>query len=260
MEIKNGVTKYDLYEILNSSSELAEHLPPAQMVCDFNDILEFIERFEKVVLKQITSYNEERVFIIERQENNFKITDYTKKKSSKLTLENTEELQDFFQRNKSYLQNCVIQRYIKPAKIEETTFDMRIIMKKATEGKWNMNGVECRVGGNNFLFTNVYKYDFYLPLNEVIKKYYPLHFSLSKKITEINELCIKACNIIDDFIDGAQKISFDTAIDEETKVWFMEIRMLENLKKFFVADYNTYLSIKYIPLLYNISSYNSKSR
>jgi hypothetical protein len=259
MQIKNGFTKYDLYEIVSNKSELAQSLPPAQLFSDFNDMISFIEKYGKVILKPLNYYNEERICIIEKLESSFKITDCRGKKNIRLSLESIEELRNYLKSNETEFEEYIIQKHIKLAKIEETPFDIRTVMKKTALDKWNIKGFECRVGGSNFLFNNICKESF-APLNEAVKKYYPLHFNFGKKVNEIYELCLKACSVIDECVDYSEELRFDIAIDEENKIWIMDINMVDSLKRFFVVDYNTYLSIKYTPLLYNVSAYNSKNK
>ncbi|ERI92560.1 hypothetical protein HMPREF1982_02168 [Clostridiales bacterium oral taxon 876 str. F0540] len=259
MGIKNRVTKYDLYEIISDREELSQFLPPAQVFEDFAQLIEFINRYEKIVLKP-QNICEKNICIIEKLGENYKITDCRKKNKFKSILTSAKDLENYLSRSEENYNNYILQKYIKPAKVEEDLFDLRVMMKKITKGDWNLKDIEYSVAGNDFLFTNVMNKNFNLPLNKAVKSYYPLHFDLKETIDKANRLCLKACKAIEEAANFSEEIGFDIGIDEENKLWLVEINVFDSFKKFSVVDYKTYLSMNYTPLLYTVSAYNFNNK
>ncbi|MBL4936826.1 YheC/YheD family protein [Clostridium sp. YIM B02515] len=259
MGIKNRVTKYDLYEIISDREELSQFLPPAQIFEDFEQFMEFIERYEKIVLKP-QNISEKNICIIEKLGDNFRVTDCRRKKKIKSILTSEVDLESYLNKLEENYKNYILQKYIKLAKVEEDLFDLRFVMKKITQGDWNLKGIEYSVAGNNFVFTNVLNRNFKFHLKEAVKSYYPLHFDLNETMNKANRLCLKACKAIEEASNYSEELGFDIGIDEENKLWLVEINIFDSFKKFSVVDYKTYLSVDYTPLLYTVSAYNFNNK
>ena len=251
MGIKNGFTKYDLYQILRTKGELAYHLPPAEVFNDFEDVLIFIEDYKKVILKPIDSSSGKGVCIVEKRENNFKITDCRRRKQTRMIMYSIEELREFFKSTENKLDKYIIQKLIKSIRIEQAAFDLRVVMKRGLKGDWKCGELEYRVGENNFLLTNVGREAYPAALGEAMEKAYPLKFDFIKAINEVRKLCERTCEAINGVIEYHNDIEFEVAIDEDNKPWFIDINLSECMKKFKYVDYNTYLSARGMTLLYN---------
>jgi hypothetical protein len=251
MGIENEFTKYELYQILSTKSELAYHLPPAGLFNDFEDVLKFIEANKKVVLKPVDSSSRNRIFIVEKCESDFKITDYRRKRQIRMSMYNVDELREFFKSTENKLDKYIIQKQIKSIRIEQAGFDLRVVMKRGLKGDWRCGELEYKVGGNNFLLTNVERDVYPAALGEVMKKTYPLKFDFIKSIKKVRKLCETTCETISGIIEQDNDIEFEVAIDEDNKLWFVDINLSECLKKFKAVDYNTYFSARGTALLYN---------
>lgn len=246
-------TKYDLYKIINEMDSLKDYLPPTALVEDFYSVISFIEEHDKVILKPVDISGGRGICIIDKKEESFKVKDCRKRESSEILLLGVEEFEKFFNEEINCINNYIVQKYIKLARIEYSVYDIRVVMQKGKENKWNCSGIECRVGKTNFLLTNVYKSEYSLSLVEALKKSFPIGCNYEKIMEEINELCLNICNALDKAGEHFLEFGMDIAIDEDKKLWLIEVNALPGFKGFKVMDYNTYLSIRYSPLLYAAS-------
>jgi hypothetical protein len=256
---KSEFTKYDLYQILSTKDDLAYHLPPTGFFDDFQDVLDFIEDYKKVTLRLVDSSRERGLCIVEKLEDNFRITDCRKSRNASMKLSTIEELRSFLKGTENNFNEYIIQKLIKSAKIEQSIFDIRVVMKKDSKGDWKCGELEYTVGGKSFLLTNVNKEAYIDLLSEEIKRAYPLKFDFLKSIKDVKKLCGRTCEAVSDNIEWDCDMEFKLAIDEDNKLWFIEINLFEAMKKFKVVDYSTYLSLKRIPLLYSTQLYKFAS-
>lgn len=255
MRIKSGLTKYDLYQILSAKAELAYYFPPAGVFNDFEELLKFVKSHEKVILKPVDESEGRGICILEQQGENFKITDCRRKKQIKLTLSGVEELKNFFKDTENKFNKFIFQKLIKSPKIEQSFFDVRVVMEKHIHGDWRCIELEYSIGKDKFLLTNVYKELYQTSLSEAIKKTYPLKFDFLKVVKQIKKLCASTSEIIGDILEYDDDIEFEVAIDEDNKPWFVAINLVQCMKKFKVVDYFTYEPGKGTKLLYSTTLY-----
>ncbi len=237
---KSEFTKYDLYQIISAKDELACYLPPAGVFNDFQEILKFIIDYKKVILKPVDASAGRSICTIEKLEDNFKITDYRKQRYTKLMLSGVEELRNFFKSTENSTEKYIIQKLIKSAKIEQSVFDMRIVMKKSLKDEWECGELEYTLGNSKILITNESKEGYPNSLRKAIQKNYPLKFDFYKVVKQVKKLCERICEVISLAIDYENQFEFEIAIDENSKPWFVEINLFECTKKFKILDYATY--------------------
>jgi hypothetical protein len=256
MGIKSEVTKYDLYQIISSKDDLACHIPPTGFFDDLDDVINFIEEYRKVILKPLEAASAEEMLIIEKLNDNFRITDCRRKSHIKLLLDGIEELKNFLNRSEYNLNNYLFQKLIKSIRIEQPPFDLKVVMKKGLHGCWQLGEMEYTVGGKNFLLTNILKESCPALLREVAKKTYPLKFDFYKIIKKLNKLCINTCETIDTMMAYSGDVEFEIAIDEDNKLWLVEVNLIKSMKKFKVVDYSAYSSTRGSSILYSAAAFS----
>lgn len=256
MGMKSEFTKYDLYRVINNTRDLAYYLPPSGIFNDFNELLRFIEVYERVILKPDDLFCDRKICIIEKLGDKFRITDSRKKKNVKILLADARELHKFLSLDENNFTNYIVQKYVRISCVEQSVFDIRTLMKKDMQGKWKLGEVECIAGGNKFFFNKLYGNNHVLPISSSLKKSLPLNYDYEEIINEVSELCEKLCVALDSTLQYYDEVSFDITIDEKKRLWITEINISNSLKKFMVVDYSTYMSIGYNLLLYTASLYS----
>jgi hypothetical protein len=243
-------TKYELYEYVRINKELCSYLPPTQLLTKFEQVRKFIDSHPKVILKPIDLSRGRGICIIERFNNNYKISDYRYKDPLISVLNDNEALENFFTLNQSLFDKYIIQKYLSLARIGSSLFDVRVVMQKLKDKSWGCTGIECRVSINSLL-TNISRGGYALSLDEALSRSFTGDYELIPQ--QINEFCQKFCVFMDALGEHFAEFGIDIAIDTDKNLWFIEANVFPSFKGFKLIDRHTYLSIRHTPLLYALS-------
>lgn len=244
--------KYDLHKIISEIEELKPYIPPTEMFHNFKGMVKFIEENKKVILKPVDILSNEEICIIEKTDYGFKIEDKKSENNIGNILLTSDEFKRYIEKEGKRFQSYIIQKYIKRARIEQSIYDIRTIMCK--RGRvWKLSEIECKVGRNNFVFTNKPAEEKFISLNKVLKNSLPIGCSYDTIMDEIERVDTIICNTLDDFNDEFLEVIVDISIDKDRKLWITEINILSYFRGFKLIDYKIYRSLKYSLLLYGVN-------
>lgn len=243
-------TKYELYDFIKLNGKLQEYLPPTECIVDFDQIKNFINRYHKVILKPVHLSRGRGICIIEKTESKYRVVDFRCKHPVTYELYNDALLENFFDVYQDFFDKYLIQKFIPLSRIGEAPFDIRVVMQKGPDKEWGCAGIECRVSNNGYL-TNISRGGYALPLGEALRKAFPLNKeSLSK---QIDGFCRKFCRYMDTLGEHFAELGLDIAIDTDKKLWLIEANVFPSFKGFKKMNQETYLTIRYNPMLYAAS-------
>jgi glutathione synthase/RimK-type ligase-like ATP-grasp enzyme len=243
-------TKMDLYNYLITDNELKKYLPPTELSLNFEQVRKFIDRYPKVILKPIDLSRGRGICIIEKIDSVYKITDYRYKFPVTSVIYDNGSLEQFFNLNQGLFNKYLIQKYLNLARIGDSLFDIRVVMQKHKGKVWSCTGIEFRVSANSHL-TNISRGGYALTLDEALRQSSIKDcksFSL-----KINEFCQKFCLHMDQVGHHFAEFGMDIAVDVDQNIWLIEANVFPSFKGFKKTDRQTYLSIRYTPLLYALS-------
>jgi glutathione synthase/RimK-type ligase-like ATP-grasp enzyme len=243
-------TKYEFYDFIKRSSELKAYLPPTEYTIDFEQVRTFINIHNKVILKPIHLSRGRGICVIEKINSLYKVIDFRTKHPVVYELYNDELLKNFLDVFADLFNKYLIQKYIPLAQICNSPFDVRIVMQKRPDMRWGCTGIECRVSNNGYL-TNISRGGYALPLNEALKQAFTSDYELLP--AQIEELCQKFCHHAEASGEHFGEFGLDIAIDTAKKLWLIEANVFPSFKGFKKMAPDTYLSIRYSPLLYALS-------
>jgi len=244
-------SKYELYEYLKMNIELSKYIPPTELSLNFDQVREFIDRHTKVIFKPVDLSRGRGICVIEKNGTIYKITDYRYRHPIITVLYDKESLEKFFTINQNLFNKYIIQKYLPMARIGSSLFDIRVVMQKGKDKTWGCTGIECRVSSNSSHLTNISRGGYALSLNEALYRAFSEDFEKISK--QINELCLKFCMYMDESGEHFAEFGIDLAIDTDKKLWIIEANVFPSFKGFKKMDRDTYLSIRYTPLLYALS-------
>jgi glutathione synthase/RimK-type ligase-like ATP-grasp enzyme len=247
-------TKLDLY-YFQDKPYLNKHLPETHILTEVEQLVYLIERKQKVILKPVSSSRGRGIFVLEKDNSeveSYVFHDYREKYRVRHFLKGNQALHDMLLKlnflNGSYL----IQTYIPLMKVEERPFDVRVVMQKNQKLEWQCTGIECRVAGVGNEITNIARGGMAMELSEVIEK--SGESLQSKSIEEkIVHLCTQFCKVMDEKAGHYAEFGIDIGLDKKGYPWLIEANIFPSFKGFKKMDYDTYLSIRYQPLLYAAS-------
>lgn len=246
-------TKYELYKILIKEAGLKQHLPATECITSWEDVNNFINLYEKAILKPLDLSRGRGICIIKKTPEEFIIDDYRKATPTVLKLKSEAELQNFFLSNPSLLQNYLIQEYIDLAKVNGSNYDIRVVMQKRIGLKWECTGIECRVANPLLLLTNISRGGYALSLPEAFALSFPAEKNFDHYRNIIDTVAQKICASLDQTGEHYGELGLDLALDSSKNVWIIEANVFPSFKGFITMDYQTYLAIRYKPLLYALS-------
>ena len=126
-------------------------------------------------------------------------------------------------------------------------------MQKDKNAKWVCSGIECRVANNKSLITNISRGGYALTIWEALKRAFPDNTDIRLLKKQLDDLCQKLCLYLDETGHHFAEFGVDIAIDKYKRLWIIEVNVFPSFKGFKKMDYQTYLKIRYTPLLYAAS-------
>ncbi|WP_161950285.1 YheC/YheD family protein [Clostridium thermosuccinogenes] len=244
-------SKYQMYEVIKENNELSKYLPSTDLSLNFEQVKKFIDSHSKVILKPIDLSRGRGICIIEKIDDAYKVTDYRYKNPVVSVLHDNESLREFFANNPNLFNRYLIQKYLSLARIGNSLFDIRVVMQKRPDHTWGCTGIECRVSNSNSHLTNISRGGYALTLEEAL--YRAFAEDCEPLSQEINEFCQKFCSYMDEMGEHFAEFGMDIAVDTEKNIWLIEANVFPSFKGFKIMDRQTYLSIRYTPLLYALS-------
>ncbi len=242
--------KYELYEFIRLNDELKKHLPPTEYSLEFDQIKEFINCHNKVILKPIHLSRGRGICVIEKIDSKYKVIDFRPKRPTVYELYNDRLLENFFDVYQDLFEEYLVQKHIPLSKIGNSPFDVRVVMQKGPDRDWGCTGIECRVSNNGYL-TNISKGGYALPLGDALQRAFVGDKELlSRQIVELSQ---KICLYLENSGEHFAEFGLDIGIDTDRKLWLIEVNVFPSFKGFKKMDLDNYLSIRYTPMLYAAS-------
>lgn len=243
-------SKMELYTYLSLFEETRGFLPPTEPSVNFEQVAKFIGRHHKVILKPVDLSRGRGMCIVEKFDTFYQVTDYRYRQQITSILSNSGALEQFFRLNQDFFHNYLIQKYLSLAKIGSSIFDIRVVMQKHEGGAWGCTGIECRASSNSHI-TNISRGGYALTLKEALEKAFG--DECGDLPGRIVKLCRVVCGKLDEIGHHFAELGIDVAVDENKRLWLIEANVFPSFKGFKRTDRNTYLAIRYTPLLYALS-------
>lgn len=244
-------TKFNFYQYVKQDRELIEHLPATELSRNYEQIKNFLDRYEKIILKPTSLSRGRGICIIGKVDNVYKISDYRGKEVVELEFNKDEELKEFFEENTSFFNKYLVQKCLSLANIDGARFDIRVVMQKERSNDWQCSGIECRVAAKESLVTNISRGGYALTIDEALKRAFPSKAGKYEKMKQdLDALCIKLCEHLDKMGHHFGEFGMDIALDTDGNMWIIEVNVFPSFKGFKTMDPDTYLKIRYTPMLY----------
>jgi glutathione synthase/RimK-type ligase-like ATP-grasp enzyme len=244
-------TKLFLYEHVKNDNELVEYLPITEETKDYEQVKLLIDKEANVILKPNNLSRGRGICIIKKKEEAFKVFDYRNRAVIETELVDENALKEFFENNKEFFDNYLIQKHLELAKVDGGAFDIRVVMQKENLTQWKCTGIECRVAAKKTLVTNISKGGYALTLDKALESAFSGDEEKQKGIKEhLNVLCQKLCKSLEGTGKHFAEFGIDIGVDVEGRLWIIEVNVFPSFKGFKTMNYDTYLEIRRTPILY----------
>jgi glutathione synthase/RimK-type ligase-like ATP-grasp enzyme len=244
-------TKFFLYEHVKNDSELAEYLPITEETKDYEQVKLLIDKENNVILKPNNLSRGRGICIIKKNGEAFKVFDYRNRTVIETELIDENALKEFFENNKEFFDNYLIQKHLELAMVDGGAFDIRVVMQKENLTEWKCTGIECRVAAKKTLVTNISKGGYALTLDKALDNAFYGDEEKQNSIKEhLYDLCQKLCKSLEGTGQHFAEFGIDIGADVQGKLWIIEVNVFPSFKGFKVMNYDTYLEIRRTPILY----------
>jgi glutathione synthase/RimK-type ligase-like ATP-grasp enzyme len=243
-------TKFEMYDFIKTNKELSGYLPPTQLLTNFEQVRRFIELYPKIILKPVDLSRGRGICVIERFDNSYKISDYRYKEPMISVLHDYGAFENFFTLNQNFFDKYIVQQYLSLARIGSSLYDVRVVMQKQKDKSWLCTGIECRVSSNSLL-TNISRGGYALTLDEALSKSFDSDYENLPQ--QIKDFCLKFSLFMDTQDEHYAEFGIDVAVDINKNLWLIEANVFPSFKGFKLTDRQTYLAIRYTPLIYALS-------
>lgn len=145
----SGISKDRLQELFGKDEQFSKYIIPSEPVSNFNDILEFIDKYSEVAIKPVDGLMGKGIYRVSKSDNMYVVGFMTS------DAEYTETaFKDFYEKNIAG-KNHIIQKFIHSRTAQDNPFDCRIHVEKNGLGKWEIAKMYVRIGIGQRVISNV---------------------------------------------------------------------------------------------------------
>jgi glutathione synthase/RimK-type ligase-like ATP-grasp enzyme len=208
--------KLGKYKALLTNEELALNLPPTIVATETN-VAEMLEKYRVVYLKPSNGTGGYGIFKLSRTDTRYRLANGTRHRSF-ATLKGTYMAFQKAKRKKAYL----VQKGIPLLRYQGLPFDLRIMVQRNRQRKWEVTGIVGRLALPNKVVTNYHSGGRPMPVGKLLSP-----FLLKKEqvsyIESLKALGIMISKHVSGIFPKFNSYGVDIGIDKEMKPWIIEV-------------------------------------
>lgn len=216
--------KWELWQCLSPYEEIRPHLPYTEKLTGIDVLIKMLDQYNSVYLKKIFGEKSIGIYRVKKLDNGYEFIDRIRKNH---VFTSIEEVSNFIEGITRKYGSYIVQQAIEGKRIENRSFDMRVVLQKDENKKWSCTSMIARFGGTGSITSNI-------GLNGMAKRgneAFMQIFNLSEEDAatmekDIINVCSKACETLNKSIGHYGDLGIDVVIDENQKVWILEINKL----------------------------------
>ena len=237
--------KWQFWSRLSPDQELKEHLPETTKSVSLQSVNEFINKYKGVYLKPKSGSRGKGIHYIEEKDNQYIII---KNYDHEIKTMSENEMKSFLKKHSYYL----LQEPIRLHTFEERKVDYRVILQKNHTGFWQCTGMIGRFGKTNAISSNFKANGFAKDgVSALMLQFGYDKLTAFKKYQEIIDICTKMAQRIDIVGEGYADLGIDVGIDENEKIWVIEMNKRHDHNfPLVIKDRKMYYLVKSNPVLY----------
>lgn len=243
--------KWDLYDNVSKYDSIKEYLPDTVKYTGLKQLKSFIDKNNRIFIKDIKGNNGKNIIMIEKvEENKYKYA-YMKGKLKTGKINGINSLNDFIKKNYGS-KEVVIQKAIDVMKIGDRNLDMRVLVQRDRYGEIIITDFLVRMGVEGSPVTNTKTGSAVFKMEKFFSEYFNCTEDQIKDLNErITIFIVKIHHVIEDAFGEFGEIGIDFALDKNNKLWFIEANAKPGKDTIFKAcDSETITKVFLNPLEY----------
>ncbi|EEG78873.1 YheC/YheD family endospore coat-associated protein [Dethiobacter alkaliphilus] len=243
--------KLQMYQRLQGFPSFKRYLPEtAKLTIDV--FHRFLDRYDKIILKPADLSRGRGICVLQQDGDKLSIVDSLAEAIPIRIKLSREKAVDYISERGYLTKNYLVQPFLAFSKINGSPWDIRIIMQKNDNLRWQCNGIECRLAGANSYLTNISRGGRALTINQAIKLTYGPQTNVKLIKKQIISVATEFCTVMDDGDGHFAEFGLDFALDEQQNIWFIEANVRPTFNGFKRLEYKNYLHISSAPLFYAV--------
>ncbi|MBN8235683.1 YheC/YheD family protein [Halobacillus kuroshimensis] len=214
-------TKWEMYTWFQSSSFLKPYLPETKIFQGSADFLEMLETHHCVYVKPVKGMQGKRVAKVLRTEKGMRVIYIHSEDKKEFLFPRSEDgltfLKEVFAGSEVIVQQGLDLQY------EGRVNDFRAVMVKNGEGSWESFALMGRTSQEGQIVSNRHQGGKIEPAVVMLERMFKEKEKVSSLIGEIEELALRASEVIENCGFHYCKLGIDIGVDRHGRVWLIEI-------------------------------------
>ncbi len=208
--------KWVVYNILKDFKEIQPYLPKTELLKEPEQLLNLLKADRQYVVKPVSSSQGKGIFIVSKGRQ-FTLTYNKEGMPHKVDLSEQKLLllMNRLIKKRTYL----FQPFLALTNRQRQPFDLRVFVQKDKDGLWQEVGRGIRIGKSGNFTSNLHNGGEIIPYEQWIKSF-PDRHRIEKQIENLLGIIP---TILEDKINRLFELGFDFAIDENNKLWLLEV-------------------------------------
>lgn len=246
------VGKWEAYRIFKHNPDMLPYLPETRFINSFRQVEIMARKYRAVYLKPVNGTKGKNIIrvIKNRKSPGYSYQYHCNGGLCKGSVNDLMQLRKKLRpvmTGKSYL----VQKEINLLCYEGGIVDIRVMVQKDHNGKWEVTGMACRVAKPGAITSNISGGGSGMRVETVLSKVFFSKKQVTEIIETINDVAITAVKNVEDYLGNCGEAGVDIGVDKFGKVWFIEANLRPARRVFsLIGETETRQKSIETPLLY----------
>lgn len=221
--------KNKVFKMLSQSNNFKDVLIPYRLVKKPEDILDFLTRYQKILLKPVFSNQGRNIYVIERCGDKITLSD-----DMTSTTLSEEDLLSLIN-NKFLKPNYICQPFFESKTKEGHPFDIRLHVRKNEKGQWQKVKIYPRIGRGRHITSNISQGGGISPIVPFLKANFGDNWKDIKR--RLEQLCVSFPKRFERFYDyELDALGIDLGVNPQGEIGLFEVNTYPGQQFFYAED------------------------
>lgn len=246
------VGKWEAYRVFKRNPDMLPYLPETRFINSFRQVEIMAKKYRAIYLKPVNGTKGKNIIRVTRNRKSpgyfyqYHCNSGLCKGSASDLVQLRKKLRPVMT-GKSYL----VQKEINLLCYEGGIVDIRVMVQKDHNGKWEVTGMACRVGKPGAITSNISGGGSGMRVETALSKSFFSKKQVDQIIETIVFVAITAVKSVEDYLGNCGEAGVDIGVDKYGKVWFIEANLRPARRVFsLIGETETRQKSIETPLLY----------